>query len=149
MPGRTATDTFKERMEKDEQMRGENVTVMPPTRPQDMVAWQGEWALRGMSRHTHALVTDAALAEDPIVRLLMRYDEMESGNGVTAADAMNVKLDRAEAKLMRGTGAVSQTNAAAQVVMALHAAWHFTHGAATDGSRAGESGDDHEDEHEE
>ena len=54
---RVRTRTFGERVALDEQMQG-GETAMPPARPQHMFDWQGNWALRGMAGHTHALVND-------------------------------------------------------------------------------------------
>ena len=43
-------------------------------------------------------------------------------------------MDKQEQRIMKGTTAIHETNKAIKVVIALHAAWDFTHAAATDGS---------------
>lgn len=47
---------------------------------------------------------DGRLRADPVARLLMRYDEMESGGTVHAACGTHVAMDAAEIRVMRGKG---------------------------------------------
>ena len=79
----------------------------------------------------------ATLRDEPLTRMLLRHDKMESGAaGVQDALGRDVTMDAKERKLLWGKVSSNTESAkVGRVAAQLHIVHHFTHVAATDGSR--------------
>ena len=123
------------------QERGESTyeSPLPSTMPLERIERDAEtgrvW--RGRDDPGFELARDRAILADPVARLLLRSDSLEQGAEVEMRRGRCARFDRASSKVMRGRAAVAQSARVARVLLALHAAHHFTRAAATDGSKAG------------
>jgi len=133
---------------------GAQVSAMPPGRPDEQLDWdkgrdgaRGDAVWKGESGAGYAKLHEevydeegeriGTMRDEPLLRLLMRYDEMESGaQGVTDVRGVRVEMDKAERRLMWGTtGSAVEGAKVARVAAMLHIVHHFTDVAATDGSK--------------
>ena len=133
---------------------GGNAGAMPPGRPDRHVGWDAEddrtkgdsvWQGGGGAgyayMHTDLYDADgqktATLRDEPLTRMLLRHDGMESGAaGVRDALGREVEIDKRERGLLWGKVSSNAESAkVGRVAMQLHMVHHFTNVAATDGSR--------------
>ena len=85
---------------------------------------------------------DARIADDPVLSIFLRNDEVESHNcgaGVRDRDGTRIKCDKSESEVLQSKGARATWHAR-HIAVQLHARHHFTHTAATDGSRMEKDG---------
>ena len=84
------------------------------------------------------LIRRRELTEDPVLRLFLRQEGMEGERGChTPIGGKIAQLDRQERRTLDSPRSVRMSGRALRVCSALHAAHHFTDGAAIDGSKAG------------
>ena len=107
--------------------------TLPLHRIERQAAGQRVW--KGHQGPGHELIRDGDLLADPVARLLLRYDDLESGGEVCTGEGVTCTMDAKERRVLGGEGAVQETAAVARVLWALHAAHHFTNAAALDGSK--------------
>ena len=101
------------------------------------------WRVGG-GRHGYEQLGDTRIADDPVLRLFLRNDEVEttSMKGVRDRNGVKIVCDQPESKLLQDQGA-TQTWTARHIAIQLHTRHHFTHAAATDGSRKEQDGRTH------
>ena len=122
--------------------------MVPPGGAHTAYAWN---AADRLWRHAPGAgfteVMDDGLRSDPVARLLLRYDAVESGEEVHTADGSVVRMDDAEIAARRGgcvrgsSGAartMAECRAVSDVAMGLHMRHHFTDAWGVDGSKTEE-----------
>ena len=89
----------------------------------------------------YAYILHREVARDPVARLFGRMSALESGGVVRTRRGREVRMDKENMRILTGRGntAAKESGLAMRVAMDIHAAVHFTHGFATDGSK-GEKG---------
>ena len=89
---------------------------------------------RKYGKEGYEAVDDEAIAADPVLRVLQRWDAYEvGGEKVIMATGQTADMDEGERKVMDTDGNTG-TLQALWVLMPLHIRHHFTYCAATDGS---------------
>ena len=137
---------------------GEVATAFPPGRPDMHIRWDpraeggqgaGVWNSGGGAGYDNLRATlyaapDEAgeqraagtLRDEPLTRMLLRYDEFEAGGTVMDARGTPVSMDEHERKLLYGGGKGQEESwKVASPATMLHIVHHFTDVAATDGSK--------------
>ena len=100
---------------------------------------EGHGVFRGCAHNgdQYPYILHREVARDPVARLFGRVSTLETGGVVKTRCGREVRMDAENMRILTGRGntAVSESGLAMRVAMNIHAAVHFTHGFATDGSK--------------
>ena len=142
---RVTMNTIRTRLEEEERWiaEGKDDTALPPYYPKHAIDSVGNrlglFLGTGTGSPGYDLIRDSELLADPITRLFLRSDELESGTGaVPLSNGRVARMDRRERRIMQERKSTSVSADAARIAIALHFRHHFTHAAAVDGSKVGE-----------
>jgi ribonuclease HI len=109
------------------------IEKQPTERPLRHIDLGKTRAWRRYGKEGYEAIDDEAIAADPVLRILQRWDAYETGEKVTMATGQTAEMDTGERKVMNTDGNAG-TLQALWVLVPLHIRHHFTYCAATDGS---------------
>ena len=135
-------NTVKERvLEDDKSLQGgsqSSLTYVPKGRPHEEVDLRelSENLFQGRPDSAYELIRERKLAEDPVLRLFLRFGGVESKTAIDI-EGVIARMDKKEKTALHGSKSVLESAKLMRVAMALHYAHIFTHAACVDGSKAG------------